>query len=241
MAFDKPRFGGRGIDGGGNSDPLPWGVPSGSIGGRPGMIGAGGDQFGRPQYQNSPIGNMVGNELYDPETGGFRRTGAQRGTDAGQALRALAEASGMNLLGSSSSSGSGGAGGVGSLPAISMPDTSAANAAAFGRAKDRAGQTTRASLTALRDEMAGRGLRGSGIEAGEVGKTVARGAAGVNEFTREQAIQDAGNAADLAKQEYQGRIVQRGQDIGVAQANASRQQQQLDGLLSLIGGRGILY
>ena len=195
-----------------------------------------------PGFTQTPIGTQVGEELFNPETGGTQRTGAQKGTDAGQALRALAEASGMPLLGSSSSSGAGGAGGgVANLPAITMPDTSAANAAAFGRAKDQAGQTARASLTALRGEMAGRGLRGSGIEAGEVGKTIARGAAGVNEFTREQAIQDAGNAADLAKQEYQGRITQRGQDIGVAQANASRQQQQLEGLLGLIGGRGILY
>ena len=195
-------------------------------------------------YAQTPIGNVnqASGNLYNPETDSEQFTGAQRGTNAGQALRALAEASGLPLLGSSSSSGAGGmGGGVGSLPAIAMPDTSAANAAAFGRAKDQAGQTARASLTALRNEMAGRGLRGSGIEAGEVGKTIARGAAGVNEFTREQAIQDAGNAADLAKQEYQGRITQRGQDIGVAQANASRQQQQLEGLLGLIGGRGILY
>lgn len=203
--------------------------------------------FGGPaqvEAQNTPIGSMFGNELYDPETGQTKRTGAQRGTDAGQAIRAFAEASGLPLLGSSSGFGGGfgasGSGG-GAIPQVSMPDTSAANAAAFGRAKDQAGQTARASLTALRNEMAGRGLRGSGIEGAEVGKTIARGAAGVNEFTREQAIQDAGNLSDQAQREYQGRITQRGQDIGMAQNAAAQQQQRLQGLLELVGGRGILY
>ena len=177
----------------------------------------------------------------DVKSGSYLTPSESKGTEAGRALKALSEASGLNLLGSSSASGVGGGGGVGSLPPIAMPDTSAANTAAFGRAKDQAGQTTRASLTALRDEMAARGLRGSGIEGAEVGNTIARGAAGVNEFTREQAIQDARNLTDRASQEYQGRIVQRGQDLSAAQANAARQQQSIQGLLELIGGRGILY
>lgn len=195
-----------------------------------------------PPSRTSPIGPMSGDQLVDPNTGQLRSTGAQKGTNAGEALNALLKTTGLPALGSSSgSSGSGSGSSAASVPMVQMPQGSAGSDAAFARGKDQAGQTARASLTALRGEMAGRGLRGSGIEAGEVGKTIARGAAGVNEFTREQAIQDAGNAADLAKQEYQGRITQRGQDIGVAQANASRQQQQLEGLLSLIGGRGILY
>ena len=54
-----------------------------------------------------PTGPMENNLNVDPNTGAWSRTGAQRGTDAGQALRALQEASGLNLLGSSTSSGAG--------------------------------------------------------------------------------------------------------------------------------------
>ena len=194
----------------------------------------------QPQFRQTEIGSQVGESLYDPITGKMRRTGKQKGTEAGQALKALQEASGLNLLGSSNASGGGG-GGVGSLPPVAFPDTSAANAAVFGRAKDQAGQTARASLTALQNQMASRGILGSGIEGGNTARIIGEAAGGANEITREQAIQDAKAGNTRAAQEYQGRITQRGQDISAAQANAARQQQTLQGLLSVINSSGILY
>ena len=62
------------------------------IAGKPGMTQWSGERFGQPNFQSTDIGNLVGNELYNPETGGMERTGAQKGTNAGQALKALAEA-----------------------------------------------------------------------------------------------------------------------------------------------------
>src|SRR3990167_7770732 len=177
-------------------------APGGSTGAPGGSYSAGGIGGGgrgapsNPGFTPGPLGNMVGNELYNPETGGMQRTGAQKGTNAGQALKALQEASGLDLLGASSSAGVGAWGGAGdglggTAPQVSMPDTSAARNAIFARAKDQAGQTARAALTGLQGEMAGRGLLGSGIEGSEMANIIGQAAGGVNEVTREQAIQDA--------------------------------------------------
>jgi len=235
----RPIGGGPGATGMGGGKGGGWG-PAGSIRTRPGMVGAGGGEFGLPQYQSSRIGNQVGNELWNPETESFQRTGAQKGYNAGEALKALQEASGLNLLGSYSSEGGGGAGG-GALPRVSMPDTSAARAAAFGRAKDQAGQTARAAITGLRGEMAGRGLLGSGIEGGETANIVGRAAGGVQEVTREQAIQDALAAGRAGEVGYQGDITQRGQDLATRQAEEARRAQAMQGLLSVINSSGMLY
>ena len=208
---------------------------------RPNPASPGLSPWGPRPYSGSPLGPMSGESLYDPNTGAQSRTGAQRGTNAGQAFKALAESSGLPLLSMFSESGAGGAGGGATVPQVSMPDTSAASAAAFGRAKDQAGQTARASLTALHNELASRNMLGSGVEGGETARIIGRAAGGANEMTREQAIQDAQAGMSRASQEYQGRIAQRGQDIDAAQAAASRRQQSLQGLLSVINSSGLLY
>lgn len=182
---------------------------------------------------------------FDPVQNQYIKTPVQRATEIGQALQALQSSSGLNLLGSSSGAGGSGAGagaGVGALPPVEFPDTSAARAAAFARGKDTAGQLGRASIDALRGEMAGRGLLGSGIEGSQTRKLIEAAGRGPAEINREQAIQDADAAEKRAALEYQGRIQQRAQDIDVAQANAARQYQSLQGLLEVLGGaRGLLY
>ena len=177
-----------------------------------------------------------------------RRSPIQKGTDAGTALRALQESSGLNLLGSSSSFGSGyGPSGVGSGNAarVTMPDTSAANAAIFARGKDQAGQTSRAAIDALRGSMAERGLLGSGIEGGETARIVGQAAGGMNEITREQSIQDAANLSRQAQTQYGGDITQRGQDLAMQQQmmelKARQEAQAREGLLSVINSSGVLY
>lgn len=115
------------------------------------------------------------------------------------------------------------------IPAPGGPagDENLARASAFARAKDQAGQTARASLTALEGLMANRGQAGSGLE-GELSAGIISGGAGrVNEFTREQAIQDLNRAAEISDRNYQGAITQRGQDLGA-------RQQSLSALLQLI-------
>lgn len=191
-----------------------------------------------------PGGNVSGPGLaqgagynWDPVQGSYVMGGTAKGKNAGEALKALQDASGLNLLGSSGVSGVGGG-----LPStISMPDTSAARTAAFGRAKDQSGQTARAAIDALRGEMAGRGLLGSGIEGGRTAEIVGQAAQGSNEVSREQAIQDAANAARMGEMQYQGGITQRGQDISALEAEKARQAQAMQGLLSMVNSSGLLY
>lgn len=199
------------------------------------------DIEGQRRYETS-VGNIAyGRETASPayqmgqyQVGQARRTPQQKGTDVGTALRALQESSGLPLLGSGSSTGFGvgGAGGTG-VPRVNAPDNAAAQAAVFARAKDQAGATARAALTGLQGEMAGRGLLGSGIEAAGTGEVIGRAGQGVNEVTREQAIQQAINQAQMTQLGYQGDITQRGQDIQSQLADRARQQQMIQGLLSV--------
>ena len=170
---------------------------------------------------------------FDPVQNQYLKSPSQRGTETGEALKALMAATGF----------SGGASGPAApAPAsISFPDTAGANAATFARGKDQAAQNARASLTALTESLAGRNMLGGGVEAAGIGEVVGRAGGGVNELIREQTIQDVESANQRAAQEYQGRITQRGQDINVAQADADRKMQVLQGLLGLIQGGGTLY
>lgn len=165
-----------------------------------------------------------------------QRTGTQKGTDMGQAINALSQTTGLPMLGSSSASGFGVGGGAGGGAAVTMPDTSAATGAAFARGKDQAGSTARAAVNALNDEMGSANMLGSGQEGTQLRQITEHAAAGSNELTREQAIQDATNANDNARMTYQGNITQRGQDINAQQQAAQRQQQMVQGLISALGG-----
>lgn len=109
------------------------------------------------------------------------------------------------------------------------PNEDAARNASFARAKDAAGQNALASLKALEDVMAGRGLRGSSIEADGTADIIMGGAGQIGEQIRSQMIGDANRAAQVADRDYAGAISQRAQDM-------QRQQS----LLSLIGS-GSLY
>lgn len=180
---------------------------------------------------------------YDPE-GNIYKTPVQKATEAGSALNALANITGLNLLGgsSSSSASAGGAGGAGGyVSPIAFPDTTAATDAVFARAKDKAALNARASLRGLTEAMASRNMLGSGVESAGMGEVVGRAGQSVGDTIREQAIQEAAARQRAAEMEYQGRITQRGQDINAAQEAAQRQQQALQGLLSVINSSGILY
>jgi len=95
----------------------------------------------------------------------------------------------------------------------------AARAAAFARAKDQAGATANASLQSLRDVMDARGLfGGSTIEAQQTGNILGGAKGSVDEFTREQLIQDLNRSSDVADRNYAGALTQRGQDMNRQQA-----------------------
>jgi hypothetical protein len=126
-----------------------------------------------------------------------------------------------------------------------MPDNSAAQAAIFARAKDTAGQNSRAAITALRGQMAERGLLGSGIEGGETARIVGQAAGGVGDVNREQAIQESNRQNQFAQMGYQGDITQRGQDLTLEEQRraleAQRQARAQQGLLSVFNMAGTEY
>lgn len=105
---------------------------------------------------------------------------------------------------------------------ISAPDTSAAQAAIFARAKDKVGLETAGSLTALRSALAGRGLLGGGREVRGTSNVLTAGQQQLGDTTREGAIQEATRMNDFAKLGYQGAIEQRGQDITTSEGAANR-------------------
>lgn len=108
------------------------------------------------------------------------------------------------------------------IPTIEAPDTSAAQAAIFARAKDKVGAETSGSLASLRSALAGRGLLGGGAEVKGTSNILTGGQAQLGDTTREQAVQEAQRQNDFAKLGYQGKIEQRGQDITTNEGAANR-------------------
>jgi hypothetical protein len=157
--------------------------------------------------------------------------------------------------GSSSTSSSSSGSGVGSVPRATMPgglsspgqfpgapgsgggmlpqerlrltDTTAADAARFGRAKDQVGDITRSSLTGLRSALASRGQLGGGGESHGTAAIFTKGQGDLGNMVREQAIQGSERDAERAGLEFTGGISQRGQDLSAQQAaNALAQRMQ---------------
>jgi hypothetical protein len=106
--------------------------------------------------------------------------------------------------------GGGGTPGVGHIAPIDM---TAADAAAFGAAKDKVGQTTSGALTGLRSALAGRGMLGSGAEYRGTQGIVTKGQGELGDTARTQAVNDTAMAADIAKANQASDVTQRGQDV----------------------------
>lgn len=107
----------------------------------------------------------------------------------------------------------------------------AARDAAFARAKEQSAQVARSSLTGLRNALSRRGITGGGYADMRTAEALAPAADQLQDFTREQLIQDLGKSERGADLEYQGQIAQRGQN-----------QASVNALLSMINSRGgLLY
>jgi hypothetical protein len=112
------------------------------------------------------------------------------------------------------------------LPERHRTDNSMADSASFARAKDRVGQSTRASMNALRSAMSERGIAGSGIEGAGIGQIIGQGQGQIGDFNREAAIRDfdANNAIDEGDFQAAMRIAEaNGQGVNsTANQNADR-------------------
>jgi len=108
-------------------------------------------------------------------------------------------------------------GGGGSNPNIGITSQEqAAEAAAFNRAKDTAGQVGRSAITGLQEATAGRGFGAeSGLATGQIADVIHQGAQGLTDVSREQAIQEAGLARQRASEAIQASLARRGQNMSL--------------------------
>lgn len=138
------------------------------------------------------------------------------------------------------------------VPNVAEVDTSAAQAAAFARAKDRVGQLGAGALAGLRSSLGGRGLLGSGAEVRGAVDVVNRGQGELGDVIREQAIESAALAERTAQANRQAALEQRRQNMQDMQernrlsfdayeASQRRQQERramsIDALAKLLSAR----
>ena len=152
---------------------------------------------------------------------------------------------GSGTAGVSGVVGGGGAGGSGgsSVPQVQMPDMQAANQQAFARAKDTAGNLSRASLDALNGEMGAQGMLGSGGQAEGAANILAKATNTMGAEANTEASTNAGLANTDVLANQSAAVTGRGQDIQqqeaaatLAQAKSAQQQQLLLGILSGLQG-----
>lgn len=145
---------------------------------------------------------------------------AEKQAQAEADLQAQAETRRMGML---SSVLGGLQGGNGPLSEVSYNDSGiggsedAANANAFARAKDEAGQTGAAALRSLQDVMGSRGLVGSRTAAGPESQVINQGANQLGGVINTQLQSQLQANRAKASEIYQGGITQRGQNVQATQ------------------------
>ena len=190
---------------------------------------------GRPQIIRGQTYSQYSPQWYEA----MDQNRVDKGTNLGKTTKAAYDAMG-NPADTSSSSGSGSLAGIGAtIPRVGDSgggdggdwtrfdspggggnaghigpiDMTAANAAAFGRAKDQVGQTTSGALTGLRSVLASRGMLGSGAESRGTVSAITKGMGELGDVSRANAINDVNVNLDVAKTNQASDIAQRGQDI----------------------------
>jgi hypothetical protein len=126
--------------------------------------------------------------------------------------------------GTTSDSTSGGSGAA--IPQVQMPDMQAANQQAFARAKDTAGNLSRASLDALNGELGSQGMLGSGAQAEGAAQIIAKNANTLGDEANTEASTNAGLANTDALANQSAAVTGRGQDIQQQEAAATLAQQK---------------
>lgn len=117
-------------------------------------------------------------------------------------------------------------------PVGGVPDASAAQNAAFGSAKAKAGSLGRSAVNSLRADLAERGIMGGGTEARGLTDRLAAATNPLSDLNVAQQNEKLGIiqhnqdlGANQAATEFQGNVSQRGQNIQNDQASAARSQQ----------------
>lgn len=115
-------------------------------------------------------------------------------------------------------------------PPPSAAVEAAARASAFARAKDKAGQIARSSMTALRDALNARGMIGTDYEVSKSADVLGGAANSLGEQNRTQLEADLEQARQEQARQYQ-----------YQQDSQNRQQQSMQSLMQIIMSRGGLY
>lgn len=108
---------------------------------------------------------------------------------------------------------------VSSTPSLGSPVD--ATDASYARAKDEVGNSSAGLLKALQNAMSSRGLSGSSAETAAVGNTLLGSAGQLADVSRENAAKRADVANDFAKEQYEGGINMRGQDLNLLESRES--------------------
>lgn len=214
--------------------------------------GYGGIRLGdpKPRFDTPPAGYT-----FDPVTGSY----VQSYQSAPSKNALYDKLSNLALTGLNTMSSSGGAGGGaetgGGIPGLDVPHvtmpqstapdvaTAAAQDLQFGSAKAKAGSMGRASLDALRANLAERGILGGGTEARDLTDRLAAATNPLSDLNVAQAQSNVETGNRRASEAYQGGIAQRGQDLSaaqqkraldvqMAQQKSQQQQQYLQQVLS---------
>lgn len=106
---------------------------------------------------------------------------------------------------------------AGPTPAANQPSMSRG----FAKAKDASSRIGNQALQALRSQMVGRGIEGSGIEGRLTGNILGDVAAQQSDAAYQQSKMADEQAWEGAKLGYQGAVQQRGQDTGLEEAGYS--------------------
>lgn len=163
----------------------------------------------------------IGGGSGGPSTVGAPTTGtlptiAMPGSGGGMGQMMPSSGGGVGMPG-----GATGGGGMPSIAGIQHVDTSAAQAAEFGHAKDQVGLESSGALTGLRSALGGRGMLGSGAESRGTMGVVEKGQGELGDVSRSQAVDRATGDRAEAAANYQGDITQRGQTLADQQARNS--------------------
>ena len=107
-----------------------------------------------------------------------------------------------------------------------------ADAALWGRARERTGQTMQGGIAALQGLMAQRGISGSGIEGELTGQLVGRGVGELGEFERERVIDELNAKRRAAELNQRYLLERRGQDVTQRGQTIAQQNALIQALLS---------
>ena len=118
----------------------------------------------------------------------------------------------------------------GAAPGREVPSTMAdrvpAEAAAFGRAKDRIGKLGGAAMMTLKDRSTAGGRSGSGLEAKDRREIVSGTQSQLGEVVRDQAIDSLDRSDQIDDRNLATGVAQRGQDLGTRAGDQASNVQQ---------------